>query len=374
MQTLATVPDETLRLKASYTLDDDLSARLICASTFAECCANISYFTLNICSEENQMSDTASAPGLDNVLSLGMEGPAVDALQDQMIKYGYLTPEEKATKPGRFGPRTEGAVKNLQRNNELNVNGTFDVPTQAAIQQLNDGVRRGSKGGVVLPMQRRLVKAGKLTQQLLDTGPGTFGQNTEDALKAFQQDNSLEPDGVLTDVTYRNLYRIEVQQPITGDSVHVNTILPDGGVGFKTFLREPGGATQFGTEKGINQLIELARAWNEIHPEVDVQYGHISRKGGIPFFSSVNPGKLAHQSHRDGRTVDIRQIRKDNAMAGTDIDSSSYDQARTRELVLLIRARFPGVRILNNDDDFIAERLTQFFKGHRDHLHVFLPA
>jgi peptidoglycan hydrolase-like protein with peptidoglycan-binding domain len=320
------------------------------------------------------MSETANAPGLDPVLSLGMEGPAVDALQDQMIKYGYLTAEEKATKPGRFGPRTETAVKNFQRNNELTANATFDASTQAAIQQLNDGVRRGSKGGVVLPMQKRLVKAGKLTQQLLDTGPGTFGQNTENALKAFQQDNSLEPDGVLTDVTYRNLYRIEVLEPITGDNVHVNAILPDGGVGFKTFLREPGGATQFGTEKGINQLIELARAWNEIHPEVDIQYGHISRKGGIPFFSTVRPGKLAHETHRDGRTADIRQIRKDNAMAATDIDSSSYDQARTRELVLLIRSKFPGVGILNNDDDFITEGLTRFSKGHRDHLHVFLPA
>jgi peptidoglycan hydrolase-like protein with peptidoglycan-binding domain len=320
------------------------------------------------------MTDTATATGLDNVLSRDMEGPEVDALQDQMIKFGYLTPEEKATKPGRFGPRTEGAVKNFQRNNELTANGTFDAPTQSAIQQLNDGVRRGSQGGVVLPMQKRLVKAGKLTQQLLDTGPGTFGQNTEDALIAFQQDNSVEPNGALTDVTYRHLYRIEVQEPITGDNVHVNKILPDGGQGFKTFLREPGGATQFGTEKTINQLIALASAWNLVHPEVDIQYGHISREGGIPFFSSVNPGKLAHATHRDGRTVDIRQIRKDNAMEPTNLDSSSYDQERTRELVLLIRARHPGVKILNNDDDFITAGLTRFFKGHRDHLHVVLPA
>lgn len=320
------------------------------------------------------MSDTANAPAADNVLRRGMEGPAVDALQDQMIKYGYLTPEEKATKPGRFGPRTETAVKNFQRNNGLDANGTFDAPAQAAIQQLNDGVRRGSTGGVVLPMQKRLVKAGKLTQQLLNTGPGTFGQNTENALKAFQQDNSVEPDGVLTDVTYRHLYRIEIQEPITGDNVHVNTILPNGGEGFKTFRREPGGATQFGTEKAIKQLIELARVWHIDHPEVDIQYGHISREGGIPFFSTVNPGELAHDTHRDGRTIDIRQIRKDNKMEGTDIDSSSYDQARTRKLVLVIREKHPGVRILNNDDDFIAEGLTRFFRGHRDHLHVVLPA
>lgn len=320
------------------------------------------------------MSDTGSAPGLENVLTRDMEGPEVEVLQDQMIKFGYMTPEDKATRPGRFGPRTETAVKNFQLNNELNDNGTFDAPTRAAIKQLNEGVRRESRGGVVLPMQKRLVKAGKLTQQQLDTGPGTFGGHTEDALIAFQRDNSLEPNGVLTDVTYRSLYRLEIQEPITGDNVHVNTILPDGGQGFKTFLREPGGATQFGTERAINQLIELARAWSLVHPEVDLQYGHISREGGIPFFSSVHPGTLAHATHRDGRTVDIRQIRKDNAMAPTDIFSSTYDQARTRELVLLIRERHPGVRILNNDHDFIAAGLTRFFKNHHDHLHVNLPA
>jgi peptidoglycan hydrolase-like protein with peptidoglycan-binding domain len=317
------------------------------------------------------MSTPANSLG---ILQRGMEGSEVSALQDQMIKYGYMSDDEKNTGPGKYGPKTERAVSNFQRDNELEINGTFDAPTHAAINQLNEGVRRESRGGVVLPMQKRLVKFGKLTQQQLDTGPAVFGGETEAALRAFQQDNGLTVDGIFTDATYRQLYRIETQEEPTGDNVHVNKILPDGGEGFKTFLREPGGATQFATEKAINQLIALARAWNELHPEVNVQYGHISREGGIPFFSSVNPAKLAHQTHRDGRTVDIRQIRKDNAMQPTNIDSSGYDQARTRELIMLIRQRHPGVRILNNDGDFIADGLTKFFKGHDDHLHVRLPA
>lgn len=307
-------------------------------------------------------------------LQRGMEGPEVEALQNQMIKYGYLTAEEKATGPGKFGGKTERAIKNFQRDNGLNANGTFDDPAQAAIKQLNDGVRRESRGGVVLPMQKRLVKASKLTQQQLNTGPGVFGQLTEGALKSFQQDNALPVDGVLTDATYRQLYRIETQEEPIGDNVQVNMILPEGGVGFSVFLREPGGATQFGTERAINQLVSLAGAWNEAHPEVNVQYGHISRRGGIAFFSTVNPGKLAHQTHRDGRTVDIRPIRNDNAMKPTDVDSNSYDPGRTRELVLLLKERHPGVRILFNDDDLIAAGLTKFFKGHDDHLHVRLPA
>lgn len=317
------------------------------------------------------MSTPASV--FSGTLQRGMEGPEVGQLQDQMIKYGYLSAEEKATGPGKFGGKTERAVRNFQRDNGLNANGTFDSPAQAAIKQLNDGVRRESRGGVVLPMQKRLVKAGKLTQQQLNGGPGVFGGLTEAGLKAFQQDNGLAVDGVLTDATYRQLYRIEIQEEPVGDNVEVNTILPDGGTGFSVFLREAGGATQFGTERAINQLVSLASAWNERHPEVNVQYGHISREGGIPFFSTVNPGKLAHETHRDGRTVDIRPIRKDNAMAPTDVDKSSYDPVRTRELVMLIRERHPGVRILFNDDNLIAAGFTKFFKNHDDHLHVRLP-
>lgn len=309
-----------------------------------------------------------------STLQRGMEGPEVDQLQDQMIKYGYLSAEEKASGPGKFGPKTERAVKNFQRDNALNANGTFDGPAQAAINQLNEGVRRESRGGVVLPMQKRLVKAGKLTQQQLNGGPGIFGPLTEAALKAFQQDNGLPTDGILTDATYRQLYRIQLQEEPVGNNVLVNTILPNGGVGFNVFRREAGGATQFGTERAINQLVSLAAAWNQVHPEVNIQYGHISREGGIPFFSTVNPGELAHATHRDGRTVDIRPIRKDNDMSGTEIDNSSYDPVRTREFVVLLRERHPGVVIRFNDADLHAAGLVRRLAGHDDHLHVILPA
>jgi peptidoglycan hydrolase-like protein with peptidoglycan-binding domain len=317
------------------------------------------------------MSTPANALGA--TLQRGMEGPAVDALQDQMIKYGYLSAEEKASGPGRFGPKTEQVVKQFQRDNSLDANGTFDGPAQAAINQLNEGVRRESRGGVVLPMQKRLVKAGKLTQQQLNSGPGIFGPLTEAALKAFQQDLGLPPDGILTDATYRQLYRIQTEEPV-GNNILVNTILPNGGVGFSVFRREAGGATQFGTERAINQLVSLATAWNQIHPEVNIQYGHISREGGIPFFSTVNPGKLAHATHTDGRTVDIRPIRKDNDMSGTDINSSSYDRVRTREFVVLLREKHPAVRIRFNDHNLIADGLVRFLVKHDDHLHVVLPA
>ncbi len=315
---------------------------------------------------------TAVLEPATTVLQRGMKGPEVGALQDEMIDLGYMTLEEKKGGPGTFGGITEGAVKRFQSDNGLANNGTFDLATQAAIRQLNEGIKFGSKGGLVLPMQNRLVKAGKLTQADLNTGQGTFGQKTQNALITFQMDNSLEPSGILTDETYRLLYKIalETKPAPTGDNVAVNVLLPERGDGFRTFLREPGGATQFGTQLAINALIDLAATWFLIHPEVPLQYGHISRKGGGPFFSTVKPGKLAHKSHKDGRTVDVRPIRKDNIMAATDIHNAEYDPVKTRELVELIRKKHPKADIIFNDPKCIKAKLTRPLKDHDNHLHV----
>lgn len=306
------------------------------------------------------------------VLKRGMKGPQVGALQDEMIDLGYMSLEEKKTGPGTFGKVTERAVKSFQGDNDLDNNGTFDLATQAGVRQLNEGVQLGSKGGLVLPMQKRLVKLKKLNQADLDTGPGTFGELTQKALINFQMDNQLQPSGILTDETYRLLYKVALtEKPVpTGDNVEVNALLPERGDGFRTFLREPGGATQFGTQLAINAFIDLARSWFLVHPEVPIQYGHISRKGGGPFFSTVNPGKLAHETHQDGRTVDIRPIRKDNMIEATDIGSPKYDRVRTRELVQLIREKHTGVDIIFNDPTFAKAKLTRRLVNHDNHLHV----
>lgn len=305
------------------------------------------------------------------VLQPGMENAEVSALQDELIDLGYMSLEDKSMGAGRFGPITLRSLKKFQKDNQLTESGIFDLPSQAAIRQLNEGVQFGSEGGVVLPMQERLVAAGKLTRQQLNTKPGRFGEFTRNALIQFQMDNQLTPNGILTDSTYRLLYKVNVPRRVPrGGNSEINVILPVNNEIYGTFLREPGGATQVGTQTTINALVDLARSWLLEHPTVKVQYGHISRMGGGPFFSTVNPGRLAHRSHRDGRTVDMRPIRKDNVLAATDINSSSYDQDRTRKLVQMIRAKHPRVDIIFNDRQFIRAGLTRRFEGHDNHLHV----
>jgi len=309
------------------------------------------------------------------VLRRGMKNPEVESLQDELIDLGYMTLEEKKTGAGTFGPRTEKAVKEFQRDNLLTENGVYDLATQAAIHQINEGVQFGSKGGVVRGLQERLVALKLLTAQQVATGPGTFGNKTRAALINFQLANNLTPNGILTDSTYNLLHKVAPKPKVVaaGPNNEVDTVLPERGEGFRTFLREPGGATQFGTANTINALIDLAKAWFLMHPEVPLQYGHISRKGGGPFKSSVNPGKLAHKTHRNGRNIDMRLIRKDNLMAATDINQSSYDPVRTKELVQLIRQKHPGCTIFFNDPKLVSLGLTRKVSGHHNHLHVILP-
>jgi len=47
-------------------------------------------------------------------LQPGMTGPEVKKLQDYLVSLGYMTPEEVATGPGIYGPKTTAAVAKLQ--------------------------------------------------------------------------------------------------------------------------------------------------------------------------------------------------------------------------------------------------------------------
>lgn len=303
-------------------------------------------------------------PPSKSFLSHGSRGPAVEMLQQELIDLGYLTLEDFRTGPGIFGPRTDTALKTFQKDIGLTENGIYDLATQAAIRQLNEGVKKGSIGGVVAALQRELVAEKLLTEEDVATGPGIFGPKTQNALIKFQMQAQIEPSGELTDETYRTLFRKQLAVIVAprGDNVEVNTLLPDGGVGFKTYNRSPGGIDQYGTQLTINALIALGAAWFAQNPELPIQYGDISRRGGGDF--------PPHSAHRRGREVDIRPMRKDKLLAATNIADSSYDSAKTKALVTLIRKLYPGVRILFNDPKLVSAGLTTAFRGHDNHLHV----
>lgn len=305
----------------------------------------------------------------EQFLQAGAEGTAVEMLQQELIDLGYLTLEQFRTGPGIFGGKTDAALKKFQLDIGLDGNGVYDTATQTAIRQINEGVRKGNIGGIVANMQQRLIDKGFMTAEQVATGPGIFGNRTQIALIEFQIKNSLEPTGILTDETFRVLFKGEVVPAPhllpSGDNVAINTVLPERGRGFRTYNRELNGADQFGTQLFINSLISLGESWFVISPEIPIQYGDISIRGGGTF--------PPHSAHKNGREVDIRPMRKDGTLNATNVNDPSYDSRLTAKLVKHILERFPRAKILFNDEDLIADRLTTPKAGHHNHLHLRLP-
>ena len=299
------------------------------------------------------------------VLQRGSSGPEVETLQNELVDLGYLRRAQMATGAGNFGPLTEDAVKHLQRDNFIPENGTYDAATQEVIRQINEGVRRGSRGNVVRGLQNRLVSLGIMTVGQVASGPGVYGPVTEEALKMFQRLHGIDPNGVLMDETYQALLSASpnpVPTTSPGDSTKVDTVLPAEGKGFTTYRREPGGADQFGRASTIRAILALGEAWAEKGARPRIQIGDISRRGGGPM--------APHKSHQKGVDVDMRPIRNDGLEAGVRWDSPLYSRTLTRELAQMIRANNPGVKIFFNDKTLIAEGLTHHLAKHDDHFHV----
>ncbi len=299
-------------------------------------------------------------------LQRGDNSPEVANLQRELVDLGYMTLQEVNTGQGTFGPKTEAALKAFQKDIELGESGTYDSATQAAISQINAGVQKGSLGGIVKAMQQRLVSRKLITAAVVATGPGTFGPSTQAALITFQLKAGLEPNGILNDETYRVLFQKETAPaPPPPAANGIDAVLPERGTGFATYNREPGGADQFGTQLTINAIIDLGQAWFLSHPEVPLQFGDISRHGGGKF--------PPHHAHQKGREADVRPIRKDNAMAATNINDPAYDAKRTAEFVALVRKKHPQATIFFNDKKLIAAGQTKPLGGHDNHLHIRFP-
>lgn len=147
-------------------------------------------------------------------LSAGAKGEAVERLQQRLYYLGFLSIQPD----GDYGPKTVEAVTDFQaffrqRGYNLRGDGVADEATQTLL--FNDEVadadyalKEGDKNGYVRRAQRRLIDLG----YLFGAADGTYGQNTADAVRAFQQmliDNGVEgvsANGEADETTLHYLY------------------------------------------------------------------------------------------------------------------------------------------------------------------------
>ena len=148
------------------------------------------------------------------VLRKGDRGPEVRTLQKKLTAAGHpLKPIDD-----QFGPNTDKAVRNFQREKSLKVDGVVGDGTwkalEAAIkaQKITIAIktlRKGSRGALVRTLQQRLNAKGYTIQPMSDY----FGIKTDTAVRNLQRKNKLIADGVVGPNTWYALGVIDSARP-----------------------------------------------------------------------------------------------------------------------------------------------------------------
>ena len=139
-------------------------------------------------------------------LKIGNSGTAVRTLQDRLEKLGYFD----GVPGGNYGSITASAVKRFQNQMGLNVTGTANNATQAALFSdkapysgiLTASLSNGAKGELVTRLQTRLLYKSYYTGNV----SGSYDAATTTAVKAFQKKANLPVTGSADSGTLKALF------------------------------------------------------------------------------------------------------------------------------------------------------------------------
>ncbi len=125
--------------------------------------------------------------------------PIVEDIQTVLIDYGY----NPGIADGKFGPKTREALATFQEDQGLKVSNFLDKETWQRIQDFKKAglIRDGHVNMAVV--QKALHKAG-YDPGIID---GKMGPKTAEALKLFQKEHGLKPDGIIGKRTIRILMK-----------------------------------------------------------------------------------------------------------------------------------------------------------------------
>ncbi len=152
------------------------------------------------------------------VLEKGKEGDDVKKLQSGLIKLGYMEMEKIGGGFGKFGPQTETAVEVFQKHLSLVVTGKAGELEQKLLESIQNGIGRDNPNTqIIKAIQDQFVKLTYLTQTQINTGYGTFGPQTETAVKKFQHDNLLQESGIVEATTFKVLFNQTASGKEAGD-------------------------------------------------------------------------------------------------------------------------------------------------------------
>ena len=151
--------------------------------------------------EEEEESPQGPATELRELKS-GSEGDDVLFLQLRLKDLGYFQGETD----GKYGESTRAAVDEFQKDNVnkgLQPTGIADISTQIlAASAKYRGLRYGSEGEDVKELQTRLTALGYYTGKI----SGKYLEGTQNGIKQFQKNNSLEVTGIADPLTQETVF------------------------------------------------------------------------------------------------------------------------------------------------------------------------
>jgi peptidoglycan hydrolase-like protein with peptidoglycan-binding domain len=146
----------------------------------------------------------APTPAASGTIRLNDTGEQVSVLQRRLTELGYFS----GPVTGTFGPLTQTAVISFQQATGLTADGIVGAGTADALRRATvpqtpavrppdpvptaNLLRKGDTGTRVADLQSRL----RTLRYYNGSVNGNFGQNTEDAVRAFQRAQGLPEDGV----------------------------------------------------------------------------------------------------------------------------------------------------------------------------------
>ncbi|MFC7371719.1 peptidoglycan-binding protein [Fictibacillus iocasae] len=235
-----------LQIKGHFQLDpsrrtDPVNALKRYGKTYAGFIADVKKELSTVSREEKPMT----------IVSEGDKGLNVRKLQQDLAVLGFY----KGTIDGLFGPQTENAVKTFQRSVRLTVDGKAGPQTIGAIQKAIEAAKKetilknGSQGEEVRDLQNKLNALGYKA----GTADGIFGDNTENAVRAFQEKRGISADGIAGAETKK-----EIQRALDEKAQRARKPTPRGSVPPSDFVyRVQLGS--FASEGNANTLAEKAK-------------------------------------------------------------------------------------------------------------------
>ena len=167
---------------------------------------------LNLIRTELGQVQTSSNEITYSTIQKGSQGNLVKIAQEKLIAKGYALTKYGADRD--FGVETETAVKQLQRDAGLVVDGIIGVKTWAVlnsdfmrpnkIEYPGYLIKKGMSGDIIKKVQTRLIELGFSCGR--SGADGIFGTNTYNAVIAFQKSNSLVVDGIVGINTWNKLF------------------------------------------------------------------------------------------------------------------------------------------------------------------------